>query len=103
MGDVYLSLSMSLDGHAAGPNGAMDRVFKHPEPNASVGKVIQTTGLVPERRPIASSECRWLDTGLTARHRRPIAPDRAQAVAEAVELPLSVSKRGALLFARKGS
>jgi hypothetical protein len=75
MGDVYLSLSMSLDGHAAGPNGAMDRVFKHPKPNASVGKVIQTTGLVPERRPIASSECRWLDTGLTARHRRPIAPD----------------------------
>ena len=32
-----------------------------------------------------------------------VAPDRAQAVAEAVELPLSVSKRGALLFARKGS
>jgi SAM-dependent methyltransferase len=32
-----------------------------------------------------------------------VAPDRAQAVAEAVELPLSVSKRGALLFAREGS
>ena len=32
-----------------------------------------------------------------------VAPDRAQAVAEAVELPLSVSKRGALLFACEGS
>jgi SAM-dependent methyltransferase len=31
-----------------------------------------------------------------------VAPDRAQAVA-AAELPLSVTKRGALLFARKGS
>jgi len=30
-----------------------------------------------------------------------VAPDRAQAVAEASELPLSVTKRGALLFARK--
>jgi SAM-dependent methyltransferase len=30
-----------------------------------------------------------------------VAPDRAQAVAEATELPLSVTKRGALLFARK--
>jgi hypothetical protein len=30
-------------------------------------------------------------------------PDRAQVAAEAVELPLSVTKRGALLFARKGS
>ena len=28
-------------------------------------------------------------------------PDRAQALAEAVELPLSVTKRGGLLFARK--
>jgi SAM-dependent methyltransferase len=32
-----------------------------------------------------------------------VAPDRAQAAAEAVELPLSVTKRGALLFARKPS
>jgi SAM-dependent methyltransferase len=32
-----------------------------------------------------------------------VTPDRAQAVAEATELPLSVSKRGALLFARKSS
>jgi SAM-dependent methyltransferase len=32
-----------------------------------------------------------------------VAPDRAQAVAEATELPLSVTKRGALLFARKRS
>jgi SAM-dependent methyltransferase len=32
-----------------------------------------------------------------------VAPDRAQAVAAATELPLSVTKRGALLFARKGS
>ncbi len=32
-----------------------------------------------------------------------VAPDRARAVAEAVELPLSVTKRGALLFARKSS
>ena len=32
-----------------------------------------------------------------------VAPDRAQAVAAAVELPLSVTKRGALLFARKRS
>ena len=32
-----------------------------------------------------------------------VAPDRAQAVADATELPLSVTKRGALLFARKGS
>jgi SAM-dependent methyltransferase len=32
-----------------------------------------------------------------------VASDRAQAVAEAVELPLSVTKRGALLFARKGN
>jgi SAM-dependent methyltransferase len=31
------------------------------------------------------------------------ASDRAQAVAEATELPLSVTKRGALLFARTGS
>ena len=30
-----------------------------------------------------------------------VAPDRARAVAAAVELPLSVTKRGALLFARK--
>jgi SAM-dependent methyltransferase len=30
-----------------------------------------------------------------------VAPDRAQAVAAATELPLSVTKRGALLFARK--
>jgi SAM-dependent methyltransferase len=30
-----------------------------------------------------------------------VAPDRARAVAETVELPLSVTKRGALLFARK--
>jgi SAM-dependent methyltransferase len=32
-----------------------------------------------------------------------VTSDRAQAVAEAVELPLSVTKRGALLFARKGN
>jgi hypothetical protein len=32
-----------------------------------------------------------------------VAPYRAQAVAEAVELPLSVTKREALLFARKGN
>ena len=32
-----------------------------------------------------------------------VTPDRAQAVAEATELPLSVTKRGALLFARKSS
>jgi SAM-dependent methyltransferase len=32
-----------------------------------------------------------------------VAPDRAQAVAAAAELPLSVTKRGALLFARKRS
>jgi SAM-dependent methyltransferase len=32
-----------------------------------------------------------------------VAPDRAQAVAEVTELPLRVTKRGALLFARKGS
>ncbi len=32
-----------------------------------------------------------------------VAPDRAQAVAGATELPLSVTKRGALLFARKKS
>ncbi len=32
-----------------------------------------------------------------------VASDRAQAVAAATELPLSVTKRGALLFARKGS
>ena len=32
-----------------------------------------------------------------------VAPDRARAAAEAVKLPLSVTKRGALLFARKGS
>ena len=32
-----------------------------------------------------------------------VAPDRAQGVAEAAELPLSVTKRGALLFARKSS
>jgi SAM-dependent methyltransferase len=32
-----------------------------------------------------------------------LAPDRAQAVAAATELPLSVTKRGALLFARKRS
>ena len=32
-----------------------------------------------------------------------VAPDRARAVAEATELPLSITKRGALLFARKGS
>lgn len=32
-----------------------------------------------------------------------VAPDQAQAVADATELPLSVTKRGALLFARKGS
>jgi SAM-dependent methyltransferase len=30
-----------------------------------------------------------------------VAPDRARAVAEATELPLRVTKRGALLFARK--
>ena len=30
-----------------------------------------------------------------------VAPDRAQAVAAATEPPLSVTKRGALLFARK--
>jgi hypothetical protein len=45
--------------------------------------------------------CRWLDTDLTARYLRAIAPDRAQAVASATEVPLSVTKRGALLFARK--
>ena len=32
-----------------------------------------------------------------------VAPDRARAAAAAVELPLSVTKRGALLFARKDS
>jgi SAM-dependent methyltransferase len=32
-----------------------------------------------------------------------VAPDRVQAVAEATELPLSVTKRGTLLFARKRS
>jgi SAM-dependent methyltransferase len=32
-----------------------------------------------------------------------VAPDRAQAVASAAEVPLSVTKRGALLFARKPS
>jgi hypothetical protein len=32
-----------------------------------------------------------------------LAPDRAQVVAAEAELPLSVTKRGALLFARKGS
>jgi SAM-dependent methyltransferase len=32
-----------------------------------------------------------------------VAPDRAQAVAAAIGLPLRVTKRGALLFARKGS
>jgi SAM-dependent methyltransferase len=32
-----------------------------------------------------------------------VAPDRAQAVARATKLPLSVTKRGALLFARKKS
>ena len=32
-----------------------------------------------------------------------VAPDRAQAVAAAVELPLLVTKRGALLLARKMS
>jgi SAM-dependent methyltransferase len=32
-----------------------------------------------------------------------VAPDQEQAVADATELPLSVTKRGALLFARKGS
>jgi ubiquinone/menaquinone biosynthesis C-methylase UbiE len=32
-----------------------------------------------------------------------VAPDRAQAVASATEVPLSVTKRGALLFARKPS
>jgi hypothetical protein len=32
-----------------------------------------------------------------------VAPDRAQAVATTTELPLSVTKRGALLFARKRS
>jgi SAM-dependent methyltransferase len=32
-----------------------------------------------------------------------VVPDRAQAAAEALELPLWVTKRGALLFARKGS
>ena len=32
-----------------------------------------------------------------------VAPNRARAVASATELPLSVTKRGALLFARKGS
>jgi ubiquinone/menaquinone biosynthesis C-methylase UbiE len=32
-----------------------------------------------------------------------VAPDRARVAAAAAELPLSVTKRGALLFARKGS
>jgi hypothetical protein len=32
-----------------------------------------------------------------------VAHDQAQAVADATELPLSVTKRGALLFARKGN
>jgi hypothetical protein len=49
----------------------MDRIFEHPEPNASVGKVIETTGSVLERLPFGF---RRLDTGLTARYLRAIAP-----------------------------
>jgi hypothetical protein len=49
----------------------MDPVFEHPEPYASVGKVIETAGAVLERPLIG---CRRLDAGLTARHLRAIAP-----------------------------
>jgi hypothetical protein len=69
MGKMLWHVTKSKDG--SDPDATMDPVFEHPEPNASVGKVIETTGSVLERPPFG---CRRLDTRLTARHLRAIAP-----------------------------
>jgi hypothetical protein len=71
MGKMFWQVTKSNDGSDAEPNATMDRIFEHPEPNASVGKVIETTGSVLERLPFGF---RRLDTGLTARYLRAIAP-----------------------------
>lgn len=70
MGKMLWQVTKSKDGSDADPDATMDPVFEHPEPYASVGKVIETTGSVLERPPIG---CRRLDAGLTARHLRAIA------------------------------
>jgi hypothetical protein len=71
MAKMLWHVTKSIDGSDADPGTKMDRVFEHPEPYASVGKVIDTTGSMLERPPFGY---RRLDTGLTAHHLRAIAP-----------------------------
>jgi dihydrofolate reductase len=46
MGKVLWTVTMSLDGFIAGPDDAMDWVFRYVGPNSAVDEVIQTTGAV---------------------------------------------------------
>jgi hypothetical protein len=71
MGKMLWQVTKSNDGSDADPDATMDRIFEHPEPSTSVGKVIETTGSLLGRPPVGF---RRLDTGLTARHLRAIAP-----------------------------
>ena len=45
-GKVVWSATMSLDGFIAGPDDAMDWVFRHAGPNPVVDEIIRTTGAV---------------------------------------------------------
>jgi dihydrofolate reductase len=45
-GKVVWSATMSLDGFIAGPDDAMDWVFRYPGPNPVVDELIRTTGAV---------------------------------------------------------
>jgi len=74
MAKILWHATISPDGIVADPDDAMERVSEYPEPNASVEEVMQTTGPAPDGSPDGSSECRRLDAGLTARHRRATAP-----------------------------
>jgi hypothetical protein len=71
MGKMLWHVTKSNDGSDGDSDATMDRVFEHPELSTSVGKVIETTDSLLERPPFG---CRRLDTGLTARHLRAIAP-----------------------------
>lgn len=75
MGRAIFHVTISLYGFIATPDGAMDRGFEHPKPNASVETAIETSGLVRKKRPDVSSGCRRLDFGPTARNWRAIPPD----------------------------
>jgi hypothetical protein len=65
---------ISPDGNVADSDDAMERVSEYPEPNARIEEVMQTTGPAPDGSPDGTSECRRLNVGLTARHRRATVP-----------------------------